>query len=463
MTMLHIFNSLTRQKEIFKPMKPNHIGLYVCGITVYDYCHIGHARMFITFDMVTRYLRSQGYQVNYVRNITDIDDKIIKRAEEQGIEWHELTEKFIQAMYEDEKALHVLHPDIEPKATDHIPEMVAHIQLLIDKGFAYVASNGDVYFHVEKFKEYGKLSHQDIEGLRSGARIEISEAKQDPLDFVLWKLAKPNKPFWPSPWGNGRPGWHIECSAMSSKYLGKTFDIHGGGFDLQFPHHENEIAQSECAYGCTFVNLWMHNGFVQINEEKMSKSLNNFFTVREVLQKYHPEAIRYFMVASHYRSPVNYSEESLQNANAALQRFYQTLRDLNLNASIQELKDSSYEKAFVEAMNDDFNTPIALSVLFDLATEINKLKLVDLSSAQTHGALLVRLAHILGILFEEPILFLQGDQDEAFAKKIDALIQDRENARKSKNWARADEIRKELKDLNIILEDGASETVWRRG
>ncbi|MBU0744632.1 MAG: cysteine--tRNA ligase, partial [Gammaproteobacteria bacterium] len=372
--MIHIYNTLTKQKELLKPINSPHIGLYVCGLTVYADCHVGHGRLFIWFDTLVRYLRGIGYQVTYVRNITDIDDKIINRSKEMGIDYKELTAQVIASMHADEKALGIIPPNFEPRVTDHISEIIDMIQTLIDKGFAYVTKSGDVYYSVEKFNKYGELAHQDIGNLCLVARIESNVDKQNPLDFVLWKAAKPNEPFWPSPWGNGRPGWHIECSAMAKKYLGKTFDIHGGGSDLQFPHHQNEVAQSEAANGCQLANYWMHIGFVQNNQEKMSKSLDNFFTLKEILNKYHPEVLRYFMISSHYRSPVNFSQENLSNAEAALKRFYITLRDTPSEGMLKIDTNSKFYKNFHEAMEDDFNTPKAISVLFDLSREINQLR-----------------------------------------------------------------------------------------
>ncbi|EKE01868.1 MAG: hypothetical protein ACD_21C00032G0011 [uncultured bacterium] len=456
--MLHIYNTFSRQKELFKPISTPKVGLYVCGLTVYDNCHIGHGRLFIWFDVVVRYLRSVGYQVTYVRNITDIDDKIIKRAQELNIDYQTLTQRMIDSMHTDEKSLDVIPPDFEPRVTEHIPQIVDLIQTLINKDFAYVTKTGDVYYEVAKFKAYGKLAHQDLNSLRTGIRVETSEDKRDPLDFVLWKAAKPNEPFWPSPWGNGRPGWHIECSAMAKKYLGENFDIHGGGNDLQFPHHQNELAQSEAANGCCFVNYWMHMGFVQVNQEKMSKSLGNFFVLKEALKKYHPEILRYFVVASHYQSPINFSENNLENAHAALQRFYITLRDLPIANTKDFDPKNQFNKRFHAAMDDDFNTPEALAVLFDLAREINRLRNADqLSLAAQHGALLKHLGWILGILQDDPEKFLKAGIDE---NKIQSLINARNAARKDKNWAEADRIRGELTAMRITLEDTPNGTTW---
>ncbi|MGZ5076394.1 MAG: cysteine--tRNA ligase, partial [Methylobacter sp.] len=370
--MLKIYNTLTRKKELFQPRVAGKVGMYVCGMTVYDFCHIGHARVMVVFDTVARYFRYQGYELTYVRNITDIDDKIIQRALENGEEFGQLTERFIDAMHEDERALAVLPPDIEPRATQSIGDIIAMIKTLVDKDIAYVGTNGDVFYAVNKFKDYGRLSGKNLDDLQAGERVDVDLAKRNPMDFVLWKMAKANEPAWESPWGLGRPGWHIECSAMSTCCLGNHFDIHGGGMDLQFPHHENEIAQSEGATGEKFVNVWMHNGFVRVDDEKMSKSLGNFFTVREVLKKYSPEVIRFFILLSHYRSPLNYSDEQLNDAKTALTRLYTALRGVETvaGATVEE----SYKNRFDQAMDDDFNTPVALSVLFDLARELNTAK-----------------------------------------------------------------------------------------
>jgi cysteinyl-tRNA synthetase len=462
--MLKIHNTLTRKKETFVPIVPGRIGIYVCGMTVYDYCHLGHARVMVVFDTVVRYLRHLGFQVNYVRNITDIDDKIINRAAENGESIAELTARFIDAMHEDEQALGVLPPDHEPRATDSIDAIIAMIQRLQDQGYAYVGGNGDVFYAVGRFPGYGRLSGKNIEELRAGERVDVDEAKRDPLDFVLWKSAKPGEPQWASPWGPGRPGWHIECSAMSTGCLGEHFDIHGGGMDLQFPHHENEIAQSEGATGQTFVNLWMHNGFVRVNEEKMSKSLGNFFTVREILQRYRPEAVRFFILNSHYRSPLNYSDENLDEAHAALTRLYTALRGLEPEAC--EGFGAEYRERFEAAMQDDFNTPVALSVLFELAREINRQKEADPAAARSLAGVLKELAGILGLLGETAEDWLQGSGDGEpgglDAAQITELIQCRQDAKKAKNWAEADRIRDELKRQGIVLEDTASGTTWRR-
>lgn len=461
--MLKIYNTLTRKKEIFTPRIEGEVGLYVCGMTVYDYCHVGHARVMVVFDTVARYFRYSGYELTYVRNITDIDDKIIHRAREQGVSLTELTERFIEAMHEDESALSVLPPDIEPKATQSIPGIIAMIEILCAKDLAYVGNNGDVFYAVTKFKNYGQLSGKNLDDLQVGERVDVDLAKRNPLDFVLWKMAKANEPSWPSPWGLGRPGWHIECSAMSTCCLGNSFDIHGGGMDLQFPHHENEIAQSEGATGEKFVNLWMHNGFVRINEEKMSKSLGNFFTVREVLKQYQPEIIRFFILSSHYRSPLNYSDEQLNDARLALMRLYTALRGCNgENADI----DVAYKARFEAAMDDDFNTPVALSVLFDLARELNAAK--EAKSEKVHDlvATLRFLGGLLGIVQGDADDFLKSgvvNDDVINVELIEQQIQSRLVAKKAKDWSLADKIRDGLKEQGIILEDAPNGlSTWRR-
>jgi len=456
--MLHLYNSLTRQKSPFKPIKNQEVKLYVCGMTVYDFCHVGHARVMVVFDVLVRYLRFLGFNVIYVRNITDIDDKIIKRIQENGQDFKELTQRFIDAMHEDADALNVLRPDIEPRATEFIPQIIDLVNTLIEKGFAYCGENGDIFYAVTKFKDYGKLSGKNLDDLQAGSRVDIQNAKQNPLDFVLWKMAKPNEPSWDSPWGKGRPGWHIECSAMSTHCLGNHFDIHGGGMDLQFPHHENEIAQSEAATGETFVNTWLHNGFVRINEEKMSKSLGNFFTVREVLATYHPETIRYFIVSSHYRSPLNYSDQQLDTAHQALTRLYTALRDLPIVEN--NYNDLKYKEKFCAALDDDLNTPEALAVLFEMAREINKLKETDISQAASLGNELRRLASIVGLLQSEAETFLQSGSNND--EEIEQLIALRNTARQNKDWKESDRIRAELKEKGIVLEDSAGKTTWRR-
>jgi cysteinyl-tRNA synthetase len=463
--MLQIYNTLTRQKEVFKPLVPNKISMYVCGITVYDYCHIGHARVLVAFDVITRFLRSQGWDVTYVRNITDIDDKIIRRASENGEEYTDLTARFIEAMHEDEAKLGIARPDIEPRATAHIDNILAMNETLINKGFAYAAPNGDVYYRVTRFNDYGKLTNKNLDELLSGARVDVDEVKEDPRDFVLWKAAKSGEPAWQSPWGLGRPGWHIECSAMSKHCCGDTFDIHGGGPDLPFPHHENEIAQSEAANGCKYVNYWMHAGAVRVDGEKMSKSLGNFFTIRDVLEKYHPEVVRFLLISSHYRSPINYAEDNLIEARVGLERFYAALRGYEqvLPASLEALSESEYYRGFVAAMNDDFNTRVALATLYDLVREINTAK-NDPARAQTLVAELKALGGILGIFNEAPDVFLQaGGDDQVAAEQVDALVAERIQAKKDKNFARADEIRKQLSDMGIVIEDAKDGTSqWRR-
>ena len=449
---MKIYNNLTQKKEEFKPIKPGKIGLYLCGSTVYDYCHIGNARPWIAFGVIVGYMRARGYEVTYVRNITDIDDKIINRANENGEDYKTLAERFIDIMHEDEKALGTLSPDIEPRATEHMLQIIDIVQTLIAKNYAYVADNGDVYYDVTKFKDYGQLAHQDLDEMQAGSRVEVAEVKHNPLDFVLWKMSKPGEPSWDSPWGKGRPGWHIECSAMAMQYLGKHFDIHGGGVDLQFPHHQNEIAQSEAACGCKYVNTWMHVGYVQVDKTKMSKSLGNFFTLREVLKHYDPEVIRYFMISSHYRSPVNYSQENLNNAKSALERFYMALR--SFKESDSQPIDESYKKKFFDAMDDDFNTPEALAVLFEITREINK-------GFTSHLATLKYLGSLLGILQQDPETFLHADIDQDKNQQIDDLIAARNQARKDKNWSEADRIRDQLNEMNVELEDGAEGTVWR--
>ncbi len=458
---LAIYNTLTKTKEPLKPLIANQVRMYVCGMTVYDFCHIGHARVMVAFDVVSRWLRQRGYELTYVRNITDIDDKIIRRAQDNGETFEALTGRMIAAMHEDEARLNVLRPDIEPRATDHIAGMHSMIQTLIDKGFAYAPGNGDVYYRVGKFVGYGKLSRRKIEDLKIGARIEVDEAKEDPLDFVLWKAAKPGEPSWGSPWGAGRPGWHIECSVMSTCCLGETFDIHGGGPDLVFPHHENEIAQSEAATGKLYANAWMHAGAVRVDGEKMSKSLGNFFTIREVLEKYQPEVVRYLLVSSHYRSPINYSEDSLKEAKGALERFYTALRALP-EASAQG--GDTFVARFGEAMDDDFNSPEACAVLFEMVREINRLRDTDMQAASGLAAQLKALASVLGILQMDPDTFLQaGAEGKVDATQVEALIAARLQARSDKNWAESDRIRDQLTAMGVVLEDGKGGTTWRLG
>ncbi|MFZ0219958.1 MAG: cysteine--tRNA ligase [Candidatus Aquirickettsiella sp.] len=465
--MLKIYNTLTQKKEEFTPRHAKKVGMYVCGMTVYDFCHIGHARVLVAFDVMLRYLTRQGYDVNYVRNITDIDDKIIQRAQENNETPSELTQRMIVAMHEDFAQLNILPPRHEPKATDAILKMQALIQILLDKAYAYPAENGDICYAVDKFKTYGELAHQNLEKLRSGTRVAVDLTKKDPLDFVLWKKAKPNEPSWESPWGAGRPGWHIECSAMSMAALGEHFDIHGGGLDLVFPHHQNEIAQSEGATAKKFVNTWIHVGFVQTDRQKMSKSLGNFFTLRDVLKQYPAEVIRYFLVSSHHRSPIHYSQENLQTAQASLQRLYTSLRGLVSQASPNFVVDQSahdYQQRFQTAMDDDFNTPEALAVLFELAREINRLRETHNKQARQFAGVLQYLAGILGILQQDPEQFLKLglEQDSPDSEKINRLITVRNEARAAKNWQEADRIRDELLSLGVALEDTSSGTEWRR-
>ena len=455
--MLKIYNTLTRSKQEFKPIEENKIGMYVCGVTTYDLCHIGHARTFVNFDVIVRYLRFSGYDVTYVRNITDIDDKIIKRANERGISAKDLANQYIDEMHKDFDSLNIKRPDIEPKATETIEEIIAFVQKLIDNKNAYVSENGDVVFDINSFKNYGKLSGQILDELQAGARIEVAKSKHNPLDFVLWKMSKEGEPYWDSPWGKGRPGWHIECSAMNNKYLGSEFDIHGGGSDLIFPHHENEIAQSCCANHTSYVHYWMHSGMVMINEEKMSKSLNNFFTIRDVLKTYDAETVRFFLLSGQYRSPLNYSQENLDKARAALNRFYTTLRDVK---SIKEVSgDDEYVAKFKEYMDDDFNTPGAISVLFDLVKQINK---SDDETAAVLAGRLKQLSSVLGILEQDPATFLMSGANNDDAQEIEALIKERNDARLAKDWARADAARDKLNAMNIELEDGPNGTTWHR-
>ncbi|GAA0834988.1 cysteine--tRNA ligase [Marinomonas arenicola] len=459
--MLKIYNTLSGKKEIFKPVEEGKVGMYVCGNTVYDYCHIGHARAMISFDVISRFIRHLGYELNYVRNITDVDDKIIKRAEENNESTQALTERMIAAQREDELRLGNKMPDREPKATEFMQEIIDMIQVLIDKGFAYHGASGDVYYRTEAFKEYGKLNNRKLEDMLAGARIDVEVAKEHPADFVLWKQAKEGEVSWPSPWGIGRPGWHIECSAMSTNCLGSHFDIHGGGPDLKFPHHENEIAQSEAATGKDYVNYWVHCGAVRVNNEKMSKSLGNFFTVRDVLAKYNPEVVRYLMVSSQYRSAIDYSDQSLNEAKVALERLYTALRG---QAASAEYVPTEFTERFETAMKDDFNTAVAVSVLFELVRELNKAKTDNVAQAELLAAELLALADLLGLLKQDPEYFLQNSTvseglDEA---GIQALIDERTQARKDKNFARSDEIRDELADQGIELLDSREGTSWTR-
>ncbi len=462
MTALKIYNTLARDKQPFTPIQPGRVRMYVCGMTVYDYCHLGHARVMVVFDMVQRWLRASGYEVTYVRNITDIDDKIIKRAVENNETISQLTGRFIAAMDEDAAALGVQRPDHEPRATDYVPQMLSLIGKLEQKGLAYKAADGDVNYSVRDFAGYGKLSGKSLDDLRAGERVDVNTGKRDPLDFVLWKAAKaaePEEVKWPSPWGSGRPGWHIECSAMSCELLGEQFDIHGGGADLQFPHHENEIAQSEGAHDGHFVNYWMHNGFIRVDNEKMSKSLGNFFTIREVLRKYDAEVVRFFILRAHYRSPLNYSDAHLDDARGALTRLYTALKEVAPEAGAAD-RDEAHAQHFAEALNDDFNTPVAMAVLFELANEVNKTKSPALAR-QLKG-----LANLVGLLEREPQQFLHGTPaggDGAGEAAILARIEARAAAKKAKDFAEADRLRAELLADGIVLEDKpGGVTEWRR-
>jgi cysteinyl-tRNA synthetase len=458
--MLRIYNTLSRSRDIFAPIAPPRVGMCVCGMTVYDYCHLGHARVMIVFDLVQRWLRKSGYQVTYVRNITDVDDKIIRRAAETGESIGELTDRFIRSMHEDAAALEVQRPDFEPRATQYIGDMQALIGRLQANLLAYQAPNGDVNFSVRKFPGYGKLSGKSLDDLRAGERVEVDTAKQDPLDFVLWKQSKEGEPFWQSPWGAGRPGWHIECSAMASRLLGESFDIHGGGQDLQFPHHENEIAQSEGASGKTFVKLWMHNGFVRVDDEKMSKSLGNFFTVRDILKRYDPEVVRFFIARAHYRSPLNYSDHNLEDARHALARLYTALKGTPVE-TVEPDWAMPHAARFREAMDDDFNTPEAVAALFDLANEVNKAR----SSAAARE--LRALGKVLGLLGRDSDQFLKGASpaakgDAITQAEIEMRIRERSDARAARDFARADRIRAGLSAEGVVLEDGPEGTSWRR-
>lgn len=459
--MLEIYNSLTHKKEKFEPLVPGKVGMYVCGVTIYDLCHIGHGRTFVCFDAIVRYLRYSGYEVNYVRNITDVDDKIIKRANENKESCENLTNRLTVEMYKDFDALGIKRPDIEPRATAHIGDIIHLVETLIENGNAYVADNGDVMFSIDSFPEYGRLSGQRLEDLKAGIRVDIEAAKRNPYDFVLWKMSKPGEPMWDSPWGPGRPGWHIECSAMNSHYLGKVFDIHGGGSDLMFPHHENEIAQSCCAWHTDYVKYWLHSGMVMINKEKMSKSLGNFFTIRDLLEKYDGETLRYFLLSAQYRGQLNYSVDNIEQSRAALQRLYTALRGLPEGVAPV---DSEYEVQFKKAMDDDFNTPLAYSVFFELAKEINNLRDKDLAKAADLGALLKKLGSVLGLLEQEPEKYLQGAQGAESSldtAKIEALISARQEARKARDWALADKARDELAAMGVVIEDGPQGTTWR--
>ena len=460
--MLQIYNTLTRQKETFAPLVPGKVGLYVCGVTVYDLCHIGHARTYISFDNIARYLRFRGFDVNYVRNVTDVEDKIIKRAQERGISCDELVENNIDEMYKDFDALKMKRPDIEPRVTTHMQEIIDMIVTLVEKEHAYIAESGDVLFDVTSFEAYGKLSGQNLEQLQAGSRVDVDETKRNPLDFVLWKMAKPGEPSWNSPWGDGRPGWHIECSAMNAKELGDHFDIHGGGSDLQFPHHENEVAQSCCALDTPYVNYWIHTGMVQVDQEKMSKSLGNFFTIREVLQKYDAETTRFFLTSGHYRSQLNYSTDNLDQARASLERMYTSLRDVSLTEGFSLDHNDPYVDKFIKAMDDDFNTPEAIAVLFEIAKELNLAKKAKTEQASYLASTLVALADVIGLLQLSPTEFLQGSHDDEEVAEIERLIAQRNQARAAKDWALADDARDKLNALSVVLEDGPNGTTWRK-
>ena len=489
---LRIYNTLTNRKEDFVPRHPGKAGMYVCGVTVYDRCHIGHARAAVVFDMIYRFLRHQGYEVTYVRNFTDVDDKIINRANKEGVSCQEIAERYIREFEEDMLALGVEKPTHEPRATENIPQIITHIEKLIDRGAAYRV-NGDVYFAVEKFSSYGKLSGRDLEEMRAGARVEVDERKRNPLDFALWKSSKPGEPEWESPWGKGRPGWHIECSAMSQRYLGESFDIHGGGKDLVFPHHENEIAQSEAATGKPFVRFWIHNGFVNIDHEKMSKSLGNILAIRDILREHHPEALRLFLLSNHYRSPVDFSFQNMIEARANLDRFHTALQGIEeLLKGIRDqaplvpekLKETAREvyqtvsavrEKFLAAMGDDFNTALALGHLHELARLLNRaLAEKGFRKDPAAGALLkearerlLESGRILGLFRESPGEYFAGQQKRFLAAKglpeseVSILIAQRDEARRSKDWKRADELRAKAASLGIVLEDGPQGTSWR--
>jgi cysteinyl-tRNA synthetase len=469
--MLHLYNTLTRKKEVFTPIHAGKVGLYVCGCTVYDLCHIGHGRTYISFDNIARYLRFSGYDVNYVRNITDVEDKIINRAQENNETPEQLTERTIALMHEDFDALNMARPDLEPRVTTHMDEIIDMIKVLIEKEHAYVVDNpyqddnlsdSDVLFDVSSYADYGKLSGQNLEQLQSGSRVEVDKNKKNPLDFVLWKSAKPGEPSWTSPWGEGRPGWHIECSAMNAKELGHHFDIHGGGSDLTFPHHENEVAQSCCALETPYVNYWMHTGMVQVDQEKMSKSLGNFFTIRDVLAQFDAETVRFFLTTGHYRSQLNYSIDNLEQARSSVERIYTALRDVEIPEGFVLDREGAYVGQFCQAMDDDFNTPQALAVLFELAKELNLQKANNIEQAAILAGTLKELGGLVGLLQLEPAAFLQGQNNDAEVVVIEALIEQRNQARKNKDWAMADEARDKLNTMNIVLEDSEGKTTWRK-
>jgi cysteinyl-tRNA synthetase len=484
---LRVYNTMTKKKEELVPLQEGRIGMYACGVTVYDLCHIGHARSAVVFDVIYRYLRYKGYKVTYVRNFTDVDDKIIKRAQEEGVGFEEIATRYIEEFYADMGALGLMEPTIEPKATDHIPDMIALVQGLIEKGHAYEAG-GDVYYAVKSFPAYGKLSKRSLDEMQAGARVEVDERKRNPLDFALWKAAKPGEPSWESPWGQGRPGWHIECSAMSQKYLGDTLDIHGGGKDLIFPHHENEIAQAEGATGRPFVRFWLHNGFVNIDKEKMSKSLGNFLTIKEIVKEHHPEVVRLFLLSRHYRSPIDFSTQGMEEAHQNLERFYQTLAGIDEVITQEKASEpvpeglspeemAVYRRAeefpnqFEEAMDEDFNTAVAIAALFELSHDLNRI-LQDPTPHASQVLLKGREAfavagEVLGVFQENPQAFLEAERERKTEKltltpeEIEKLITERDQARSKKNWSRADEIRDHLASQGIILEDTAKGTTWR--
>ena len=475
---MQIYNSLNRRKEEFVPLEPGKVGIYACGVTVYDLCHIGHARSLMVFDVIYRYLQYRGYDVTFVRNFTDIDDKIIKRSNERGITWKALAEQYIDEFYKDMDRLGLRKPTYEPRATDHIEEIINLVRELEEKGLAYEV-DGDVYYRLQRFKGYGKLSGKNVDDLLSGARVEVDDRKESPLDFALWKRSKADEPSWPSPWGEGRPGWHIECSAMSQKFLGDTFDIHGGGQDLIFPHHENEIAQSEGASGKPFAHYWVHNGFVNIDQEKMSKSLGNFLTIRELLEDCHPEVLRFFVVANHYRSPIDFSQENVAVAAASLERLYQSLDRLCEKAAGSAAAESCalddrievWRQDFIAAMDDDFNTAAAVAVLFEASKEINrwfdkKKAVIKPQAAARVAGFLREIGDPLGLLQEEPRDFLQRItgkvEDQLDAAEIESLIAERAAAREARNWAEADRIRDLLDEKGIVLKDSADGTKWQR-
>ena len=452
--MLSVYNTLNNKKEIFKSIEPDKVKMYVCGMTVYDFCHIGHARVLIVFDMITRWLRESGYEVHYVRNITDIDDKIIKKAFDENVDYSVITENFIKEMNYDAAQLGVISPSLEPKATDHIDEMIEMIDGLINKGFAYKAENNDVFYAVSKFKDYGKLSGKSLKDLIAGSRVEVDKFKDDNNDFVLWKSAKVNEPYWESPWGNGRPGWHIECSTMSNKLLGKNFDIHGGGQDLQFPHHENEIAQSEAVNDCQMANYWIHNGFVKIDDEKMSKSLGNFFTIRSVLEKYQPEVVRFFILKAHYRSPLNFSQKNLAEAKQALTKLYLSVRNFKLDKEFKINWNSKFANDFKKALDDDFNTAEAIAILFELALKVNKNQNIEDIN------LLIKLGNVLGILSQDAEVFLKDNVNKGI--DVEKIIRQRDEAKASKDYVTADKLRDDLLENDILIEDTPTGTVWRK-